>query len=134
MVQVVPVDRSYTEFVTSFPADKIKALLGEGTTEVPSIDIKIGDNIKYTLVEKDENYGTPAYIELTYKDDTSDISKSIMTNYIEVLKAAGWTIDDSYYEDYGVYEAVSANKDVTLEFYSDYNKFVLDIQLVQTNS
>ncbi len=134
MVQVVPVDRSYTEFVTSFPADKIKALLGEGTTEVPSIDIKIGDNIKYTLVEKNEDYGTPAYIELTYKDDTSDISKSIMTNYVEVLKAAGWTIDDSYYDEDGVYEAVSANKDVALEFYSAYNKFVLDIQLVETNS
>lgn len=134
MVQVVAAEKSYDELVTSFPTDKIKDLLGEDATEVPSIDIKIGDNIKYTFVDADEEFGTSAYIELTYKDDTSDISKSIMTSYLEVLKAAGWTIDDTYYDEYGVYDAVSANEDVALEFYSDNNKFVLDIQLNESSS
>lgn len=134
MVQVSAVERGYDELVESFPTDKIKDLLGEDASEVPSVANKYGDNIKYAFVEANESFDTPACIQLTYKENSLVSGESVLDSYIKVLETAGWTVDDSYLEEYGEYFAVSPNNDVSLEFYSSYDKFVLYIQSAESSS
>lgn len=134
MVQVSEVERGYDELVTSFPTDKIKDLLGEDASEVPEVANKYGDNIKYAFVEANEYFDTPACIQLTYKENSLVSGESVLDSYIKVLETAGWTVDDSYLEEYGEYVAVSPNNDVSLEFYSSYDKFVLYIQSAESSS
>ena len=127
-VQVYPMERSYDEFVTSFPEDKIKDFLGENATSVPAIDIKYGENIKYAHVAEDLEEETPEYIQLTYKDEGIVGSNSIMDEYLVTLRAQGWTIDSSDYDEYGYYVATSKSKDVVLTFESVFDIFILNIQ------
>ena len=128
MIQVFPMEASYDEFVTSFPEDKIKSFLGESATSVPSIDIKYGENIKYAYVEEDLEDEIPECIQLTYKDEGTVGSNSIMDEYLVTLRAQEWTIDDSKYNENGYYVATSKAGDVVLTFESLFGIFILDIK------
>ena len=128
MIQVFPMEASYDEFVTSFPEDKIKSFLGESATSVPSIDIKYGENIKHAHVNEDLEDETPEYIQLTYKDEGTVGSNSIMDEYLVTLRAQEWIIDDSNYNEYGYYVATSKTGDVVLTFESLFGIFILDIE------
>lgn len=107
------------ETYTSWPEDTVNTFLN-GATSVPAVE-----GTEYLAYIDTDEYGD--YLCIMITTDSSNIEES----YTATLTSAGWTIDDSEYDVYGLF-ATSSNEDVLLQYYYDdyfYGAFVLYISL-----
>ena len=108
---------SFEESAT-FPATQLQSFLTSEslTTAVPS---PVGGSTWYYAVQEDED---GKYFSTYTEDNGTPGTNAIEDTYKALLLTAGWTIDDSEYEDYGYF----ADKgDVEIQFYSDSGQFCM---------
>lgn len=122
-------EKTYDTLESAFPTGAIATFLGDVTTEVPSFAIAEGNTYKVTNEEADELFGTPASLSIYAIDNGVVGTDSLEDIYKTTLTNAGYTVDDSQYEDYG-YIATSADNKVGLTFYTESGVFYLYISLV----
>lgn len=123
-------EKTYDSLESAFPTETIATFLGEVTTEVPSFAIAEGNTYKVTNEEADELFGTPASLSILAIDNGVVGTDSLEDTYKTTVTNAGYTVDDSQYEDYG-YIATSADKKVSLNFYTENGVFYLYISLAE---
>ncbi len=102
------------ETYTSWPEEDLNSFLN-GATEVPAVEgtefiayIEIYEGVDYFCIWASVN--------------DSDIENT----YTATLTAAGWEIDDSEYEEYGLF-ATSPNEDILLQYYYYDELFIIYI-------
>lgn len=111
----------------SWPTAEIRAMLGDSITEtIPEFVWESGFGFEY-IAESDTSF---EHIELTISEisGTTDEEKLALTEtaYTEVLKADGWIIDLSNYEDYGI-EALSPFEQIVVNYYYYGGSFFINI-------
>lgn len=116
-VYMLPAEATYDSLENTFPSNQIVAFLGEGKTEVPAFDCMEGSTYKVTMVEADPEFGLTAYLMITAIDNGTIGTDSIEDKYVTILETAGWTVDNTDYENTG-YVATNDNDSVTLTFYT----------------
>jgi len=123
-------EKTYDSLESAFPTAAIATFLGEVTTEVPSFAIAEGNTYKVTSEEANELFGTPACLSILAIDNGTIGTDSLEDTYKTTVTNAGYTVDNSQYEDYG-YIATSADQKVSLNFYTDSGVFYLYISLAE---
>lgn len=105
-------------FSASWPSAAVSSVLGGVNVVVPEFTSPAG--FAYIAVEDDS--GDYIYIHTLFDESGEDIYSSALTN-------AGWTVDDTSYDDYGLV-AIDSTELVAVQFYHYEGEIIFMVFLV----